>query len=139
MSTPFTLHPRLAADTLELGRHDGVLVLLMDDERWPWLILVPTEPDLVELDHLDAQRREALMGFAASLTALLRDITGAVKTNVATLGNMVPQFHLHVIARSEGDPAWPGPVWGQGEARPHADREAAVGLWRERLTGLLDA
>ncbi|MFD2237873.1 HIT domain-containing protein [Aureimonas populi] len=115
----FLLDPRLEADTIPLARLPLCRALLMNDRRWPWVILVPERPGLVELFDLAAPER-ALLAEEASLTAeALKAQTGALKINLGALGNMVRQFHLHVIARQEGDEGWPGPVWGRPGAAPY--------------------
>ena len=96
----------------------------MNDARWPWLILVPRRDGLVELTDLDAGERAALIEEAASAAEFLKAHAKADKINVGALGNIVRQLHLHVVARFVGDPAWPGPVWGQGAARPYEAGEA---------------
>lgn len=115
----FELDPRLAADTFVLGDMLQSRVLLMNDARFPWLILVPRRPNLREFLDLAATERAILMEEIAQTSAALKDATKADKLNVAALGNMVPQLHIHVIARFAGDPAWPGPVWGRGQAAPY--------------------
>jgi diadenosine tetraphosphate (Ap4A) HIT family hydrolase len=98
-------------------------VLLMNDARWPWLILAPRRDGVVELTDLDAADRTQLIEEAASAAGFLKAHTGAHKINIGTLGNVVRQFHLHVVARTVGDPGWPGPVWGFGAAVPRAKGE----------------
>jgi diadenosine tetraphosphate (Ap4A) HIT family hydrolase len=114
------LDPRLAADTVALGRFPLSRVLLMNDARYPWLILVPDRPGLIELFDLDDAGQGLLM---REISAAARALTQAFKPdkiNVGALGNIVAQLHVHVVARSAGDPAWPGPVWGQGTPAPYA-------------------
>jgi diadenosine tetraphosphate (Ap4A) HIT family hydrolase len=115
----FFLDKRLAA----IGVHALDLplsrVLVMDDARFPWLILVPRRPHLVELFDLDPAERPLLMEEIAMAGSQLKALTKCHKTNIANLGNAVPQLHIHVIARNPGDAAWPGPVWGKGEAVPY--------------------
>ncbi len=120
----FALDERLAKDTLPVGDLPLSRLLLMNDARWPWLILVPRRDGLVELTDLDAGERAALIEEAASAAEFLKAHAKADKINVGALGNIVRQLHLHVIARFVGDPAWPGPVWGQGAARPYEAGEA---------------
>jgi diadenosine tetraphosphate (Ap4A) HIT family hydrolase len=111
----FALDPRLAADTHEIG--DGALsrVLLMDDARFPWLILVPRIAGARELFDLDATDRASLLGELDGVGRALESLLRPDKTNIAALGNVVPQLHVHVIARYTTDAAWPRPVWGEGE------------------------
>ena len=114
----FALDERLAADALIVGDMTLTRVLLMNDARWPWLILAPRRDGVVELTDLDAVDRTQLIEEAASAAGFLKAHTGAHKINIGTLGNVVRQFHLHVVARTVGDPGWPGPVWGFGAAVP---------------------
>ncbi len=115
----FTLDPRLAGDTVPVGDLALCRLLLMNDATWPWLILVPRRPGLAEVIDLPAADRHLLMDEIAAVSEALRDATRPVKLNVAALGNMVRQLHVHVIARFETDPAWPGPVWGKAPAVPY--------------------
>jgi diadenosine tetraphosphate (Ap4A) HIT family hydrolase len=116
-SMSFALDERLARDTLVVGDMPLCRVLLMNDSRWPWLVLVPRREGAVELTDLDAADRAVLVAEAASAAAFLKAHTGALKINFGALGNIVRQLHLHVVARDPGDPAWPGPVWGHGPRR----------------------
>lgn len=123
----FDLHERLRGDT-EFVLALGLCQLrLMDDRRWPWLVLVPQRPgieELFELKPLD----QALLTFETNLAAeALNKVTDATKVNVGALGNIVRQLHVHVIARHENDPNWPGPVWGFGTREPYgADEKKAL-------------
>jgi diadenosine tetraphosphate (Ap4A) HIT family hydrolase len=99
-------------------------VLLMNDASWPWLILVPRREGVVELTDLEAADRSQLIEEAASAVGFLKAHTGAHKINLGALGNVVRQFHLHVVARTVGDPAWPGPIWGHGAARRYEESDA---------------
>ena len=125
---PFALHERLAADTIGLGDARLSSVRLMNDRRYPWLILVPRRDGLREIHELEAADRALLIEEIAAAGRALQAATGAAKINVGALGNLVPQLHIHVVARSPGDPAWPGPVWGQGRPEPYD----AAGLAAER-------
>lgn len=133
----FTLHPRLAADTVFVA--DWVLsrVLLMNDARYPWLILVPRREGATELFDLEPQDRAMLIEEVSRAAQSLKETSGAAKINVGALGNLVPQLHVHVVARSLGDAAWPGPVWGHGMAVPYgaARRDALVSGFRARFQG----
>jgi diadenosine tetraphosphate (Ap4A) HIT family hydrolase len=123
MSDPFTLHPRLAADTTALGDWPLCRLLLMNDARFPWIILVPARADLREVHDLPPAERATLIEEVARASALMQQAFKADKMNVAALGNQVPQLHIHIIARFASDPAWPNPVWGQGQARPMSEAE----------------
>lgn len=122
--TDFALHPQLAADTLEVGRYPLCRVLLMMDATYPWLVLVPQRKDIREIHELPPADRAALMDEIVRTTEGLQARYNPTKLNVAALGNMVPQLHVHVIARFATDPAWPGPVWGKVPPRPYAAGEA---------------
>lgn len=117
----FDLHPKLEGDTKQVLDLPLCRVLLMNDCRYPWLILVPRRPDVREIHGLDATDRFQLMEEIAGCSAALEREVDAFKMNVAALGNLVPQLHVHVIARFENDPAWAGPVWGVGDSEPYAE------------------
>lgn len=135
--TGFDLHPRLAADTRFVGDLPVCRVLLMNDRRFPWVVLVPRRAGLRELHDLAPAVRQSVLAEVLDLSAAMQAEFRAEKTNVAALGNQVPQLHIHLIMRYSDDAAWPGPVWGVGTAQPYgpADAEAAV----RRISGLLPA
>ncbi|HEY5338782.1 MAG TPA: HIT family protein [Rhizomicrobium sp.] len=112
----FHLHSRLEADTTLICDWGLSRVLLMNDARFPWLILVPRRAGLSEIHDLKHAERMVLIEEISRASDGLKAVTGAHKINVGALGNMVHQLHVHVVARSEGDAAWPGPVWGSGAA-----------------------
>ncbi|MBU6472450.1 MAG: HIT family protein [Alphaproteobacteria bacterium] len=116
----FVLDDRLAADTLPLADWALSRVLLMNDARYPWLILVPRRAGLVELHDLGHAERMVLSEEIVRASKALKAHTGGVKINIGALGNVVAQLHIHVVARSPGDAAWPGPVWGHGAREPYA-------------------
>ena len=116
----FTLHPRLVADTSPVCNLMLSSVLLMNDSRFPWLILVPRRADVTDIHELRECDRAALIEEVAETSRALSAVTQPDKINVAALGNLVPQLHVHVVARRRTDPAWPGPVWGAGAALPYA-------------------
>lgn len=120
----FALHSRLQADTLQVADLPLCCVRLMNDSRFPWLILVPRGPDLREIFDLSAAERAILMEEIAMSAKILRDMTGAAKMNIGAIGNIVPQLHVHVVARVETDAAWPAPVWGQGSPELYAGAAA---------------
>lgn len=128
----FTLDPRLENDTVPVTDLPLCRVLLMNDARFPWLILAPARPDLAELVDLDAADRARAMEEIATASRVLRSLHAPDRINVGALGNIVRQLHIHVVARRAGDAAWPGPVWGQGTAVPYdpAARAAAVSRLR---------
>ena len=115
----YELHPQLAADTPPVAAFDLCELRMMDDANYPWLVLVPRLPDVHELIDLDGQQRHALTDEVDRAARALRDAFHPHKLNIAALGNLVPQLHVHVIARFEHDPAWPSPVWGRVAARPY--------------------
>lgn len=120
----FALDPRLAADTLAVGDLPLSRVLLMNDSRFPWLILVPRRVGLSEIHDLSREERALMIEEAAISGEKLKNLTGAKKVNIGALGNIVPQFHVHVVARFEADAAWPGPVWGVGKAKSYPPEAA---------------
>ena len=125
----FTLHPRLAADTSFIADWPLCRVLLMEDARYFWLVLVPRRDDVTEITDLFAQDRALLMEETARAGQIIK---GDAKLNIGALGNLVPQLHLHVVARHPGDPAWPGPGWGHSPAVAYDDaaRAARIALVR---------
>lgn len=127
----WSLDPQLAADTVAVGDLPLSRVLLHDDSNYPWLILVPRRAGAVELTDLDKDGRLQLMDEISLTAAALRGITGCDKLNVAALGNVVAQLHVHVIARFRTDAAWPAPVWGKAPRTAYAPDERAA-----RVTGM---
>ena len=115
----FRLDDRLAADTITVGALALSRVLLMNDARYPWVILVPQRAALVEWSDLGVADRHLLLDEAMVVGEVISRLWEVDKINTASLGNMVAQLHVHVIGRRQGDPAWPGPVWGRGEAQPY--------------------
>lgn len=115
----FELHPQLAADTHHVGRLRLCRVLLMNDSRYPWLILVPERAGIREIFELTSEDREILWAEINFVAERMQRHFDADKMNIAALGNMVPQLHIHVIARFATDPAWPRPVWGAQAAEPY--------------------
>jgi len=116
----FVLHPQLTADTAMVCELPLCRVLLMNDARYPWLVLVPRRVDLVEFTQLDDHHCRELTAEARQCALALRDLYRPDKLNLGALGNVVPQFHLHVIARYRNDARWPQPVWGFPPAEPYA-------------------
>ena len=131
----FELHPQLAADTQPVARFPLCDVLLMDNANHPWLILVPRVPEAVELIDLDENQQVELMREVARASRVLQAVFQPHKLNVAALGNLVKQLHVHVIARFEDDIAWPRPVWGSADAKPYTP-EALIDRIK-RLSGAL--
>lgn len=114
----FALHPRLVADTRPLAETPRSLVRYLDDQRFPWVVVVPKVEGLREWHHLVREAQHALLDEVHALASALEEATGAEKMNLGALGNLVPQLHIHVVARFAADAAWPGPVWGSGAAIP---------------------
>jgi len=123
----FFLHPRLAADTFPVGDLKLCRVLLMNDVRFPWLILVPRKTGVRELFELSSKERSQLIDEVSQAERTLTNIVPWDKLNVGALGNVVPQLHIHVLARRVNDAAWPRPVWGCGKAEPY-DKTAAKSM-----------
>ena len=115
----FQLHPQLEADTHLICRTENCQILLMDDARFPWIVLVPEVADIRELYELKARQQQQAYQSILRISKSLAEYSNADKMNVAALGNQVPQLHIHIIARYETDAAWPGPVWGVGQAEPY--------------------
>ena len=128
----FSLDPRLQQDTLTVGDFPLCRLLLMNDAQYPWFILVPRRADVSEVFDLDAADQLVLWQETTALAAALKDNFAADKMNVATLGNMVSQLHMHVIVRTREDAAWPAPVWGKLPAQPYSEAQLAEVLARLR-------
>ena len=109
----FQLHSRLAEDSIVIGRFDLSLLLLSKDANYPWCILVPQVEDVFEIYHLSEEEQMQLMRESCRLSEVMTSVFDAHKMNVAALGNVVRQLHVHHIARFEEDPAWPQPIWGK--------------------------
>ncbi|MQP65204.1 HIT domain-containing protein [Niveispirillum sp. SYP-B3756] len=130
----FTLHERLAADTVPLGDLPLCRVLLMRNQLFPWLILVPRRAGAIEIHRLSVVDQMQLTHETSAAAQVLEHLFQPDKINTGALGNMVSQLHIHVIARRRDDPAWPGPVWGSGQGADYAEGEAerlAAAVWRE--------
>jgi diadenosine tetraphosphate (Ap4A) HIT family hydrolase len=131
----WSLHSQLAADTVPLGNLPLARVLLMRDAHYPWLILVPRRLEATEIIDLAETDQTQLTREIAAAGRALRAATGCTKLNVAALGNIVPQLHVHVIARRTDDAAWPQPVWGVLPPAPYdpADLDALTATLRRQL------
>jgi diadenosine tetraphosphate (Ap4A) HIT family hydrolase len=135
--TAFALDPKLEADTLAITPLRLCVARLMDDRRFPWVILVPARPRVSEIIDLDAADRGLLMEEIALVSTVMRDLFQPTKLNVGALGNVVTQLHVHVVARYASDAAWPGPVWGTAaERHPPDEAERRLAPLRYRLAGL---
>jgi diadenosine tetraphosphate (Ap4A) HIT family hydrolase len=118
-SEQWSLHPQLVRDTIELGDLALSRVLVVKDANYPWLLVVPRRPGIVEIIDLDDVEQAQLMVELARVARALKTVTQCDKLNIAALGNAVPQLHVHVIARRKTDKAWPKPVWGAAEPVDH--------------------
>jgi diadenosine tetraphosphate (Ap4A) HIT family hydrolase len=134
-SADWSLHPQLERDTVPVGDLPLSRVLLIDDANYPWILLVPRRPNIVEIVDLGEADRVQLMAEIATASKAIKAMSGCRKINVAALGNVVPQLHVHVIARGPGDPAWPKPVWGAVEPRAYGKHvmQSILADLRERL------
>ena len=129
----FVLDSRLQQDTVWVGDYPLCSLLLMNDAQYPWFILVPRREDVSELFQLDGAAQLQLWQETNGLAEVLKDCFAADKMNVATLGNVVSQLHMHVIVRRREDAAWPAPVWGKHPAQPYTPEQLAVLKARLRL------
>jgi diadenosine tetraphosphate (Ap4A) HIT family hydrolase len=130
-SSDFILDARLEADTRPVASLGLCDVRLMNDARFPWLVLVPRRHGLAEIIDLTADEQTTLWQEVNRAAAALRAVAPCDKLNLGALGNIVRQLHVHIVARCEGDAAWPGPVWGSGQAVPYA--EASLSARRDAL------
>ncbi len=131
----FQLHPRLEQDCIAVGRLELCRVLMMNDSQYPWFILVPERANLLEIYQLSKAEREVLIEESSYLAENLAKLYKADKMNIAAIGNLVPQLHIHHIVRYQTDKAWPAPVWGKFDAVPYTERQIADNLaWiKDRL------
>ena len=132
----FQLHPTLAKDCIALGRFELCRLLLMNDANFPWFILVPERKGGQEIFQLSQEDQRRLIQESSHLARHLAESYAAHKLNVAALGNLVPQLHIHHIVRYRTDPAWPQPVWGKVPASPYDP--AQIDHIRETVAGILD-
>ena len=121
----FELHPRLAADAIVIGKFDLSLLLLSKDANYPWCILVPEREDVFEIHHLSEDEQIQLMRESCRLAEVMTSLFDAHKMNIAALGNVVRQLHVHHIARFSDDIAWPQPIWGKVPAKSYTVEEFA--------------
>ncbi len=133
----FVLDPQLENDCIFLGEMPLCRLLLMNDQQFPWFVLVPRRAAVSELYHLSLADRALMMAESCDLSAALADGFSATKMNVAALGNMVKQLHIHHIVRYDSDVAWPAPVWGKQSFKPYSTQEIAE--IRQKVTALLEA
>ncbi|HEC58369.1 MAG TPA: HIT domain-containing protein [Methylophaga sp.] len=135
----FTLDPRLQQDTLYIAEFSLCKVLLMNDARFPWVILVPKITGLTEIFELDEAGQQQLMIESNFVAGQLKKVIQADKMNVAALGNVVSQLHIHHVARFISDESWPAPVWGKGQAIAYtpAESDAVIMLLRSEFSRLI--
>ncbi len=124
MDLSFSLDSRLESSTLPVGDLDLCSVRLQDDARFPWLLLVPRRDGVSEITDLSEEDAATLWQEIRIATRVMQELAKPDKVNVATIGNLVPQMHVHVIGRFRSDPAWPGTVWGFGTRTPYPDHAA---------------
>ncbi|MDF1589685.1 MAG: HIT domain-containing protein [Gammaproteobacteria bacterium] len=126
----FELDQRLNNDTLTLGHFALCDVLLMNDARYPWVILVPRRQGITEIHQLDVSDQQQLMTESSFVASKLAAMVHADKMNVAALGNVVSQLHIHHVARFKIDQTWPAPVWGRGTAVPYSEQEQQAVIYQ---------
>jgi len=119
----WSLHPRLLADSIPIIEHDGILYRLMNDRRFVWVLVLPMHPGAEQIHRLPASVRERCRRGMDAVCDTLDELHAPDRINVAAIGNVVPQLHVHCVARFTDDPAWPGVVWGAGEREPAAPVE----------------
>lgn len=129
----FELHPRLRQDCIEIGRFPLCRLLLMNERRYPWFILVPQRSAVSEIFQLSAGDQQQLLRESSFLARTLAGEFAADKLNIASIGNLVPQLHVHHIVRYHGDAAWPAPVWGRFEPDPYQADELSALKHRLRI------
>lgn len=122
----FELDSRLRNDTFPVGNGDGCQLLLLNDSRYPWFIIVPTISNVSEWFDLPEPDQIRYHLFSVQLGKCIQQAFGCEKINIAALGNIVRQMHIHVVGRASADPAWPGPVWGHSAAVHYTDEERAL-------------
>ncbi len=135
----FRLDPALARDCYQIAESEASLLLLMNDQRYTWLILVPKLANISEWHDLPTATQIDLHRLSVKIGAHIKQIMEADKINLATLGNVVSQFHIHIVARNKNDPAWPGPVWGHSPAQPYQAEELSKKLNELKLETIFSA
>jgi len=140
MTDSFVLDPRLQQDTVFITALPLSDLCLMNDRRWPWLVLVPRLIGAVEIHRLDTRNQRQLYTEISRVAAALQEETGCDKINTGALGNIVRQLHVHIIARNVWDANWPGPVWGFGQPQPYekSAQNTLINHFRIQLNPFLD-
>ncbi|MGZ4959409.1 MAG: HIT domain-containing protein [Methylomonas sp.] len=135
----FQLHPRLYEDCFTVGQFALSQLLMMNDSQYPWFILVPRRQEMTEIYQLSEADRQVLLNESCLLAEKIQAIYRPDKLNIATIGNLVPQLHIHHIARFKADKAWPAPIWGKLPAQPyaHSDAEQQISRLRSALGAFL--
>ena len=123
MTTIFQLHPRLKQDCIAIGRFDLCQLLMMNDSQYPWFILVPEKAGIKEIYQLNKSERHTLTEESSYLAENLAELYKADKMNIAAIGNLVPQLHIHHVVRYQGDKAWPAPIWGKFDTVPYTRQQ----------------
>ncbi len=123
MNSPFQLHERLQQDCILIGRFSLCQLLMMNDSQFPWFILVPERLDIKEIYQLTVADRQLLSEESCLLAENMAGLFKADKMNIAAIGNMVPQLHIHHIVRYQTDKAWPAPIWGKFVAQPYTEQQ----------------
>ncbi len=133
----WTLHPRLLSDSVPIIEHEGVQFRLVNDRRFVWVLVVPMHPGAEQLHQLPAEVRDNTLRLVDATCHTLDEVYAPNRVNVAAIGNVVEQLHIHCVARFTDDPAWPGVVWGFGEREP-AEPLELLGHVRRIAAGLAD-
>lgn len=133
----FLLNPTLEKDTIFVGWADTLQIRLVNDSRYFWVMIIP-ETTATELHEMDEKMATSLWAMARQLGGALKTYCDATKINTASIGNMVPQLHLHIVARHNNDAAWPEPIWGQGDMQPlnevtKEERISVIQSWLGRM------
>lgn len=131
------LHPRLREDCFPIGRFELCHLLLMNDARYPWCILVPDREDITEIHQLADRDQIQLIRESSRLARALESLFAPDKLNIAAIGNLVPQLHVHHVVRYRNDAAWPAPIWGHLPPSPYSEAAARAMLTRLQ-NGLMD-
>lgn len=130
--SPFQLHPRLQQDCFSVGQFTLSRILMMNDNQYPWFILVPQRKGIKEIYELSQSDRQLLMDESCLLAKKMVELYRPDKLNIAAIGNLVPQLHVHHVARYQTDIAWPGPIWGKFPGSSYAGQTAELQIARLR-------